>query len=100
MTHLNTDGYPLKPKSIFVAVQRYNVPTEEVLKQALATGAELPIPYRSYGKWEMMIGKISKITHFPDGRVVHFPQNLKSSPLRWPEAKLWIPNQGECGILN
>jgi hypothetical protein len=100
MTHLNTDGYPLNSKSIFINVQRRNIPTNEVLQQALATGVELPIPYRSDGKWELMIGKISKITHFPDGHVVHFPQNLIQSPLRWPNAILWIPNEGGCGILN
>ncbi|HTK33625.1 MAG TPA: hypothetical protein VL335_03750 [Candidatus Paceibacterota bacterium] len=100
MTHLNTDGYPLNQKSLFIGIQRSNVPAKEVLDQALATGVELPIPYRFGGKWELMIGKITKITQFPDGRVVYFPQNLSLSPLKWPEAILWIPNRGECGILN
>ena len=100
MTHLNTDGYPLNPRSMFINVQRCNVPPNEVLQQALATGVELPIPHRFEGKWELMIGKITKITQFPDGRVVHFPQNLTQSPLKWPNAILWIPNVGGCGILN
>ncbi len=100
MTHLDSNGYPLNPKSIFIGVQRCNLPPPDSIKQALMTGVELPIPHRFDGKWELLIGTVSKVTHFPDGCVVHFPQSLDKSPLKWPEAILWIPNRGECGILN
>lgn len=100
MARLDRNGYPSNPRSIFIGIKRDNIPSKEAFEQALSNGTEILISHRCYGEWGTILGKISKITHFPDGRVIHFPQNLQRSTLKWPEAVLWIPNQGQCGILD
>ena len=99
-TQLDLNGYPFRPKSIFIGIQRQRIPEPIAFVKALGAGFEINILANQLGGWSTLVGTVSKITYFPDGRVIHYPQNLKYSFLKWPDAILWIPNQGECGILN
>jgi hypothetical protein len=66
----------------------------------MATEEELLIPVMNYGKWRDLCGKVTRIAEFADGVVVHYGQNVEKSFIRWPNAVLWIPNTGTCGILS
>ncbi len=94
------NGYPLNPASIFIGVQRINIPTENQLIRAVLDGSQLIIPYKFLGHWETLVGVVTELISFPDGIVARFPQNITLSPLKWPEAVLWIPSKGSCGILS
>lgn len=96
---LNSAGYPLNPRSIFIAVRRVYLPTREQLRQIRPSYPEVSLPVKHAGQWETLVGFISTVREFTDGVVVEFPQNLQKSPLKWPNAVLWIPDYGTAGIL-
>jgi hypothetical protein len=100
MTCLNNEGYPLQPTSIFIAVPQELVPKVDRMTQAMREGEEFTVPVRSESRWKFLCGKVTKITIFPDGTVVHYGQIPEKSFIRWPDAVLWIPTTGTCGILN
>lgn len=100
-TVLDDNGYPKNPSSIFVGIQRQFFPhMEEFAKSLRGERQRISIPVRRYGRWEMLSGKAMKITNFKDGSVIHYPQDLDNSFLKWPDAILWVPNHGPIGILN
>lgn len=92
-------GYPIRPTSIFCAIQRRVLPNIADLIALCKMGGTLHIPTKFCNEWELLIGKVTSVTIFPDGVVVKFPQDITASPLKWPEAVLWIPKIGNCGIL-
>ncbi len=98
---LNSAGYPLNPTSIFIAVRREYLPTREQLREIQPfTYPEVNLPVRHVGRWETLVGFVSRVREFADGVVVEFPQNPQKSPLKWSNAVLWIPNHGTAGILS
>ncbi|MFT5179956.1 MAG: hypothetical protein ACI8V7_000495 [Candidatus Paceibacteria bacterium] len=100
-TPLDENGYPKKPTSIFISIKRIYFPHKDVFERCLEGSLErVGIPVRSLGSWETISGHVTKITKFPDGTVIHYPQDLYNSPLKWPDAILWVPNKGTIGILN
>jgi hypothetical protein len=101
LSPLNADGYPKNPNSIFIAIQRKYFPHLDGFRSRLGDpNKRIGIPFRQYGNWETLHGRVAKITEFSDGVVIHYPQLLDESPLKWPDAILWVPNQGTVGILN
>jgi hypothetical protein len=98
---LTSAGYPINPRSIFIGVRRENLPSREELEKAWDINyPEFTLTVRHLGVWERLVGWITQVTRFPDGIVLHFSQNLSKSPLKWPNAILWVPNKGSAGILS
>ncbi len=97
---LDANGYPINPRKTFINIKRINLPSVTSLLEANHEGKRISIPYRMTGRWDVLIGWMTKISFFSSGIVVHFPQDVSQSSLKWPTAVLWIPNEGSCGILN
>ncbi len=100
---LDNNGYPLNPDSLFIGIQRKSFPHLENFEKRLGLkGPEnsIRVPFRRNGRWETLIGNVTEIKKFPEGVVIHYPQDLQSSPLKWNNAILWVPTTGTIGILS
>jgi hypothetical protein len=100
MKQLDLGGYPLRPKSLFIGVRRYQIPSLIRIELMKVSNEEMSLPFLCEREWRNLVGNVTNIKSFADGCVVHFPQNLEKSVLKWPDAILWIPKSGECGILS
>ncbi|HEY4517835.1 MAG TPA: hypothetical protein VJI74_03005 [Candidatus Paceibacterota bacterium] len=95
-----SEGRPLKPKSIFIGIQRALLPSRAALAEHLCSRVEVFIPVRFCRHWEVLRGTVDEIRMFSDGiLVIVKKQHEKSVVKNWPCAPVWIPNRGSAGIL-
>lgn len=98
---LTPEGRPLKPGSIFHGIRRINLPTEEEVASSLYSREQLAIFYRFCGQLEPIICTVNQVRLFTDGALLLLEVDTEMSPLKWPQAPIWIPvdNTQMAGIL-
>ncbi len=97
---LTDEGRPLKPRSIFIGIQRASLPSRERIDLSLRSGEILMVPARFLGRWELLVGVVRQVRMFTDGMLVLIDPKHENSMLKnWPCAPLWVPHNGTAGVL-
>lgn len=99
------DGRPLHPRSIFICIQRAQLPSRELIDESLQTGRIVNMPIKFDGCWDNIIGAVRQVRSFADGMLVLLDGRFKGSMLEsWDCVPLWIPmvnsvRVGSAGVL-
>jgi hypothetical protein len=98
--YVTQEGRPLNPRRIAIGIRRMYVPELDVFKQQLQTATLTNIPVRFQGEWQVLSGVVRQIRLFTDGALVLISSPSKGSLLdHWKDFPVWIPPQGEAGVL-
>lgn len=85
------EGRPLKPGSIFHGIKRSRLPTEEEVMDSLYQHKRLTISYQWYSQLESIVCTVGQVRIFTDGVLLLLNVDTSLSPLKWPQAPVWVP---------
>lgn len=99
MANLSPLGAPMNPSRIFIGVKRYILMGID-FEGALKRRASVRVPYGFYGETHFFVGTPLQINQTQRGcLVILAPSRDSPSMAQWPVIPIWIPNQGQAGVL-
>lgn len=90
---VNTEGYPKKPISISIPVDRKNISINSMRPEQ-----EVKISVQKDIGDKIIHAKVVAIHHFPDGDSIVM-DTISGYLKEWKRIILWVPIKGQCGIL-